>query len=364
METTDMLVCPETKIPLRECSLEEAKEAMCVDSPLRWRTEGFPNAVGPTARVMLREDSSGAYPIVDGVPLLLFPEMLFPKRSEKQFDLKNPMWAEAYEEMEFYNAVCIAETNQLLAGGANPLPPNLARHVSTFPYPTDVWLDEEHDACGQLDCYLNLGNISGMKVLQLGGKGRHAVKFLVAGAKEAWLVTPMVGECLYAKSLARTFGVEDRLHCVAAVGEQIPLKADSVDIVYSGGCIHHMVAEVVAREVHRVLRSGGRFSALEPGQTLLHAIGTRVLGKREPVHCKPINSERLAPFYSMFERFRVERHGPLLRYLMIGACKLLKKNLSAQAGYRIGRFEDALFGHVPFLRERGGSLAILGAKEK
>ena len=228
----DILVCQETKTHLRECSLEEAKAAMCADSPLLWRTEGSPKAVGPTARVMLREDLSGAYPIVDGVPLLLLPEMLFPQGRERQFDLKNPIWAEAYEEMEFYNAGCMAEVKALAEEDVSPLPRDLTRHASTFPYPTHIWIDEEHDACGQLDCYVNLGNLSGMRVLQLGGRGRHAVKFLVAGAKEAWVVTPMLGECLYSQVLARAFGVEDRLHCVAAVGEQLPFKADSMDLIY------------------------------------------------------------------------------------------------------------------------------------
>ena len=32
------------------------------------------------------------------------------------------------------------------------------------------------------------------RVLQVGGSGSHAVKFLVAGAAEAWLITPMHGE--------------------------------------------------------------------------------------------------------------------------------------------------------------------------
>jgi len=359
----DLLVCPETRIALRECSVEEAEEAMCGSSSLEWRKEGLPAAIGPTARVMLREDLGCAYPIVDGVPVLLVPEMLFPKHTAQRFDLGDPMWAEAYEEMEHYNGVCVAEAMRLAAGTPSIIPSDTKQFHSTFPYPTHIWLDAAHDASSQLDCYLNLGDIRGKRIAQLGGKGLHAVKFLLAGAREAWVVTPMHGECIYARQLARSFGVEDQLHCVTAVGEQFPLKSDSLDGIFSGGCLHHMVTESVAREVHRVLRPGGRFSAVDPWQTLLHAVGTRLLGKREEnVHCRPMNAARLVPFYDVFEHVSTRQHGPILRYLMIGGCKLLRKNLSADIGYRIGRLEDAVFGHVPALRRRGGSLAVLAAK--
>jgi len=359
----EVLVCPETKLGLRECSLEEARELMCGSSSLQWRKEGSPAAIGPTKRVMLREDLACAYPIVDGVPMLLAPEALFPADEVRCFDLKNRMWAEAYEEMEFYNAVCVAEARRLASGASTSVPAGASQFSSTFPYPTDVWIDAPHDAPSQLDCYLNLGDIRGKRVAQLGGKGLHAVKFLLAGAAEAWVLTPMHGECIYARSLAQRCGVEDRLHCAAAVGEQIPLKSDMLDAVFSGGCLHHMITESVANEVYRILRPGGRFSAVDPWRTFLHTIGTRLLGKREEnVHCRPMNPARLMPFYETFDHLAVRHHGPILRYFMIGGCKLLGMNLPSRIGYQIGRLDDALFGRVPVLRDRGGSVAILATK--
>lgn len=357
-----MLVCPETKIPLRECSLEDATKLMCGNSTLAWRREG-PRAVGPTARVLLRQDLECAYPILDGIPVLLLPEALFPESAGRSFNLKDVRWAEAYEEMEHYNARCAVDAAKLGAGISPPVPVDAVDHASTFPYPTHLWLDAPHDACGQLDCYLHLGSIRGKRVAQLGGKGLHAVKFLLAGAAEAWLITPMHGECLFAMALARRFGVEDRLRCVAAVAEQIPLRSASLDAIFSGGCFHHIDAEHAAPELRRVLVSGGKFCALDPWKTLLHAVGTRILGKREvEVHCRPMNSVRLQPLYRSFEHVAIKQHGPVLRYLTIGACKLLKKEMPIRIGFAIGQLEDQLFGRVPALRKRGGSVAILASK--
>jgi uncharacterized protein YbaR (Trm112 family)/SAM-dependent methyltransferase len=359
----ECLCCPETKLMLRSCSLAEAERLISNGEPLCVRSEGLPLAIGRTATVMLREDLQCAYPIVDGVPVLLVPEMLVTNQSRRSFDLKDPKWAEAYEEMDHYNSECMAEALNLDSGLHDPFSREAGQFADSFPQPIRIWIDAPHDAAAQVDAYRNLGDIRGKRVAQLGGKGTHAVKFLLAGASEAWLITPMVGECVYSKALARLFGVEQRLRCVAAVGEQMPLRADSLDAVYSGGCIHHMVAESVAGEIHRVLASGGHFSAADPWKTGFHAIGTRLLGKREKnVHCRPMTKQRLAPFGLAFPELKVTHHGPVLRYFLLGICKLLRVELSVGLGYRLGQLEDRTLGRIPFLRDRGGSIAIMSTK--
>jgi SAM-dependent methyltransferase/uncharacterized protein YbaR (Trm112 family) len=363
MNSETDLYCPETMLSLRPCSLAEAERLISDGQPLRARPEGMPKAIGRTPSVMMREDLRCAYPIVNGIPILLLPEMLVAGDSGRSFNLKDSKWAEAYEEMEVYNAVCAEKALALDAGTSNPIPKESRQYADSFPEPSRVWIDMPHDALAEMDAYRNLGKPRGKRVAQLGGEGGHAVKFLLAGASQAWLITPMLGECIYGRELARSFGLEDRLRCVVAVGEQIPLKSNFLDAICSVGCIHHMVAEHVAKEVWRVLGPGGRFSAVDPWKTLMHGIGTRMLGKREEnVYCKPMTAERLAPFYSVFSRFEVTHHGPILRYFLLGACKLLKVELSASRGYNLGQFEDRTLGRIPFFRDRGGSIALMGKK--
>src|SRR5271156_164091 len=301
MKSETDLYCPETMLPLRPCSLSEAERLISDGQPLRARSEGIPVAIGRTPTVMIREDLRCAYPVVDGIPLLLLPEMLVAGGSGRSFNLDDSKWAEAYQEMEVYNAGCAEKALELDAGRSNPIPKESGQYADSFPEPSRVWIDMPHDALAEMDAYRNLGKLRGKRVAQLGGGGGHAVKFLLAGASEAWLITPMLGECIYGKALARSFGLEDRLRCVVAVGEQIPLKSGFLDAICSVGCIHHMVTAHVAKEEGRVLAHGGRFSAVDPWKTLMHTVGTRILGKREiNVYCKPMTAERLAPFYSEF----------------------------------------------------------------
>jgi len=57
-------------------------------------------------------------------------------------------------------------------------------------------IDAVYDCGGQWDAYNHLAPIRGKRVLQVGGKGIHAIKFILAGVKEAWLLSPMIGELI------------------------------------------------------------------------------------------------------------------------------------------------------------------------
>jgi ubiquinone/menaquinone biosynthesis C-methylase UbiE len=204
--------------------------------------------------------------------------------------------------------------------------------------------------------------MEGKRVLELGGRGDHAVKFLSAGASEAWLVTPMLGEVLYALALARFCGMEDRLHCVVGVAEALPCTDGSFDAVYAGGCIHHTKTEYAFAECARVLKPGGKFAAIEPWRALLYGIGTAVLGKREPeVHCTPMTKARAQPLFAAFQDAEVIHHGALTRYPLIA---LWKFGLKAQVStaWSITKMDDAICSLIPPLRRMGSSIALIGTR--
>jgi hypothetical protein len=63
------------------------------------------------------------------------------------------------------------------------------------------------------------------------------LSFSWAGASESWLLTPILGEAMFARDLAAAFGVEDKFRAVVGIAEEIPLHGSIFDRVYSGGCI-------------------------------------------------------------------------------------------------------------------------------
>lgn len=357
--------CPQTKLPLRAMSLDDAKAAMA-SAELVPRTNREPEPFGVTATLMVRSDNACAYPVVDGIPILLAPEQITPASRPLTWDLKDVKYAEAYEEMTFYNQVAKAEAANIREAEAYRMIEPVLRLPSeergTFPEPKEVWIDCVPDCKAQYEASKYLGDIKGKRILQLGGKGIHAAKFLLAGAAEAWVMTPMLGEVYCSTALAKEAGVLDRLRCVVGVAEEIPVADNFFDAVYSGGCVHHMTTELAMPEVARVLKTGGKFSSMDPWRAPLYAIGTKMLGKREvSVFCRPLTKARVAPIYAAFSEAKKEQYGTLTRYPALALGKF-GVSLSFGTMWQLYKFDDSLCSCIPGMRGFGSSVALFGTK--
>jgi uncharacterized protein YbaR (Trm112 family) len=367
MRCNGLVVCPETGSPLQLMPLERAEHEVFGGRVLQRPTADGYLPVGPTPEVMVREDGEGAYPVRHGVPVLLSPEMLVPLGVQRSVDVSEPRFAEAYREMDYYSeearreagilarSKTAADIDRVLAAGPEA--------VQTFPDNRRLWIDAKFEAAAQLDALRHLMPIAGARVLQVGGRGIHAVKLLLAGAREAWVVSPMVGELVYAEALASYSGVRERLRTAAAVAEELPFRDDCFDAVYSQGCVHHWVTALALPECRRVLRPGGRFAAVEPWRAPLYGIGTRLLGKRQNVGCVVLTADRVKPHLAGFDDARIIHHWALTRYMMLALGKL-GVGLSREAVWRIGRIDDALTAPFPKLRDSGSSVAILACRSE
>jgi ubiquinone/menaquinone biosynthesis C-methylase UbiE len=330
--------------------------------------------VGETDWVLIRDDAKVAYPIVSGLPILLAPEMLGDPKNRPTFDLNAPQYAESYVEMEFYNSVGFKEaerlgrSDSLIEGDVGEGLQHLERlrmmpatERELFPEPADVWLTSRMDLQSEWDSLVHIGAVKGQRLLQLGGSGTAIQALLLAGAAEALLLTPMIGEAQAAMASAKILGVADRFKCLVAVAEEIPLEDEAVDVAFSSGCVHHMRTEIAFPEIARVLRPGGRFAAIEPWRAPFYGIGTRLLGKREAnAFCRPITAGRVAPLFDAFHSARYELHGTLSRYPMLGLQKFGIITPMERA-WRIGRFDDRVCTWLG-LRRFGSGVALLATK--
>ncbi|MFP5319122.1 MAG: class I SAM-dependent methyltransferase [Acidimicrobiia bacterium] len=353
-----------TKLPLAPMPLAEAEARLSGGAPLVSRQDGPVPATGRTTTVLVRADGACAYPVLEGIPILLGPERLTPPDGLLGACWDDETYAEAYAEMAFYNRAAqdraAQEDADLLARLAEilTLP---ASERERFPEPPARWLDATYEPAAELDAYRHVSPLRGRTVLQLGGRGTLAAKFLAAGAVEAALVTPMPGEATYAVGLVDRLGLEDRLTAVVGVAEELPFPDGTFDVVYAGGTFHHTVTALAAAEVSRVLRTGGRFAAVEPWQAPLYDLGIRVFGKRENVPCRPMTAERAAPVLAALEDGRVTHHGTITRYPLLALAKL-GVPMRLETVRRVTAADDKLCSLVPSLRRYGSSSAILACR--
>jgi len=270
-------------------------------------------------------------------------------------DTDRDPYREAYEEMDFYNAVAERAQSDVSNSDAYKM---VSAVVNAGSFSGPDWLDATYDGASQADAYGFISPMKGMVALQLGGAGIHAVKFLLAGASESWLLTPMLGEAMFARELAAAFGVENKFRAIVGIAEEIPLRDSHFDRVYSGGCIHHTITERAFPEIRRVLKPHGKFAAIEPWRAPMYRAGIKLFGKRERgVNCRPMEMGRARELFRIFDNAMVSHHGTFTRYPLIALGKLGVRPGSQIIG-RITRFDDSLASKAS-LRKYGSSVALL-----
>jgi uncharacterized protein YbaR (Trm112 family) len=369
-------VCPITRRPLVPVPLGAARARIAGGEPLATRVHSGPGRapIGETPEVLLREDDQAAYPIVDRIPILLAPEVLTDPAAPLRFDLQSSHYAEAYNEMQFYDATSTdvaGQIHSIASLGESPEEDLQAlfrqqrasdAQRADFPHPPERWLVARMDLGSEWDCYTHLAPLHDKHIVQLGGRGSGAMRMLLGGAARATLLTPMLEEAQMALKLALVLGVAERFACFIGIAEEIPLPDASVDGAFSGGCVHHMTTTLAFPEIARILRPGGRFAAVEPWRAPMYALGTWVFGKREAnPFCRPLTRERVAPLFNAFPHAQCVQHGTLTRYPMLGLEKLGAR-FALTTAWNVGRFDDRLCSLIPGMRRLGSGVALLATR--
>ena len=108
------------------------------------------------------------------------------------------------------------------------------------------------------------GDVLGRHVLDLGcGSGQNASILAARGAQvSAMDISPDLLDLTARR--ARLDGLAPRITPVQGSTHRIPLPDDSVDLVFGNAILHHVDLDLTAREVHRVLKPGGRAVFKEP----------------------------------------------------------------------------------------------------
>lgn len=315
--------------------------------------------------VLVTRSGESAYPVVDGVPVLMRPERLTPDGQGPACDLSRPPFDEAYAEQAHY-------TEQPAAGAPQQVVDEAIAHLlalgdlseaerSSFPDPWWRWVGNTSEITALESAMRHLAPLAGTLVVQLGGNGLHGLTLLAAGAARLIAVSPVLAELQLCRAVAEGAGLADRVGLVLGLGEELPLATDAIDVVFSPASLHHMHTEMAMPEVSRVLAIGGRFASVDPYRSPLYGPGVAIFGKTDPgVRCRPLDAERLQPV-SAFDRGDLLWRGTSARYLMM-ALSRLGRLPSAERCYRLARREDRLATRVRVLRRFASVVVVLGTK--
>jgi ubiquinone/menaquinone biosynthesis C-methylase UbiE len=178
------------------------------------------------------------------------------------------------------------------------------------------YLNPPADTCYPLEySYHLLGDVRGKTVLEYGcGDGLNALVLARRGAKvKALDISPDLISVARRRLAANHITAD--VEFIVGSGHDLPLPDESVDIVFGMAVLHHLDLALSAREVRRVLRTGGRAIFKEPvrNSKLIKALRGLIPYQAPDVSPfeRPLTDEELKDFADSFREYHSKAFGLL-----------------------------------------------------
>lgn len=169
-----------------------------------------------------------------------------------------------------------------------------------------AWLDPYSMGALELaDAYMwdLLGDVSGKVVIDFGcGRGHNAICLAEKGAiVYAFDISSGMARVTYKRVSEKN--LENRVFVAQMAAEQLAFPEGFADLLFGHSILHHTDLPLTRKEVHRVLKSGGRAVFLEPlnHNPLIRVFRHITPSRRTPTE-KPLRFEDVIYFIEPFSR--------------------------------------------------------------
>lgn len=266
-----------------------------------------------------------------------------------------PEWASSVSEADLEQ---YAEIDDIVA----PMMPSDLAPIPTEDRPGrdfGYWVDDYLAAGEQWAAYRFLiGATPTSPVMQIGGRGVGIIRWIRATGCIGILLSPFESELAYARKLAREADCASSLLTVRAAAERLPFAPGSIPVIFAPGVLHHTDVGRCLHEVSRVLAPGGRFASWDIWDSPLYRAGIKVMGKREAIQCRPIDSTRLSDIPGDLRATLV--YGGCFSRYVVGFLARVKVLLPIASAVSLGRI-DLWLCRIPWVRRVSASLVSIHA---
>lgn len=200
--------------------------------------------------------------------------------------------------------------------------------------------------------YHLLGDVRGLRILDFGcGSGANAVLLGNRGA-HVWAVDISEDLIRLGRRRLAVNGRADGAQFVVGSAHDLPLPDNSIDIVFGIAILHHLDLALVSKEVHRVLKPGGRAIFQEPvrNSAMIRFLRSLIPYRAPDIspYERPLTDRELRAFAAPYTSVRTRAFG-----LPFVAVAPLVPWLRRQTD-RLYRADAFLLRRLPLLRHSAG----------
>jgi ubiquinone/menaquinone biosynthesis C-methylase UbiE len=157
--------------------------------------------------------------------------------------------------------------------------------------------------------YHLLGDVAGLRIVDFGcGSGANTVLLANRGA-HVWGVDISEDLIRLAQRRMEVNGRAGAAQFIVASAHDLPFPDDSIDIVFGIAILHHLDLNLVSKEVHRVLRPGGRAVFQEPvrNSRLIRFVRSLIPYRAPDIspYERPLTDDELRAFSARFSSTRL-----------------------------------------------------------
>lgn len=204
--------------------------------------------------------------------------------------------------------------------------------------------------------YHLLGDVRGLRVVDFGcGSGANTALLANRGA-HVWAVDISEDLIRLAQRRLEVSGRAGGAQFIVASAHDLPFPAGSIDIVFGIAILHHLDLRLVSKEVHRVLRPGGRGIFQEPvrNSRVIRFVRSLIPYRAPDISPfeRPLTDPELRTFSAPFSRTR-QRPFLLPHVQLASVLPILKDHIHPLYGS-----DGALLRAVPALQHFAGIRVI------
>jgi len=197
-----------------------------------------------------------------------------------------------------------------------------------------------------------IGDLTGKKAVDFGCGNGWQTKLLVDKGAQVWAFDISDEAVKKTKQMSIRHNIEDRIHVEQMAAESLKYKDNEFDIVLGNAILHHLDIDIASKEIHRVLKPGGKAYFLEPlGYNPLINLFRKLTPNMRTKDEEPLRLEHFDIIQERFAGFEHEEYYLTVLVAFFWYFIFRQDNLFMKSVHFMNRLDRVLLRAAPCLKK-------------